>query len=268
MSNRSTNLEGALDSVQQAIEDVTLQAKTLLAATKRASRSASNGDLKTLRQVLPVLVEIADEANEAAVRASAAWAFKSEDDEERFFSSGQYQAELLASAKRAGVGLYEMEGFLAAFPSLIRILPKDRALTVDRKPLRQVRPSVVVRYLSELQGKPQRANPSRFLETLYAGYQLTSAAKGAKSRLVRLKDIYKTLTVLPAARKDYNEQEFARDIYLLDESGVSKTSDGSRMTLDVGATGSKSPTQLLRVVDRSGSPRTYYGVEFVPGKRS
>lgn len=266
MSDKSLTLEAALDSVQHALEDVVVRANTLAAAAKKAGRSASVGDLKALRQILSALVEIADEAGAASSRAAGAWAFKSEDQEEEYFSSGRYQTELMANARKAGLGLYEMDGFLAAFPSLIRVFPKDRVITVDRKPIRQVRPTQVVELLRKVQEKPKKTNPGQLLQTIYEAYQLTSAAKGSKSGIVRLLDIYKTLTVLPAAKKDYNQQEFARDIYLLDESGIKETSQGSVMRLDLGATGSKSPTQLLRVVDKSGAPRTYYGVEFVQRK--
>ena len=43
---------------------------------------------------------------------------------------------------------------------------------------------------------------------------------------VKLSDVYTVLTVLPGSARDYSRQELARDLYLLDQSGITKTRDG------------------------------------------
>jgi hypothetical protein len=125
----------------------------------------------------------------------------------------------------------------------------------------------LIKHLQAIQNKPTRTNVKQVLETLVRAYQLTAADNNARSGVVRLVDIYKNLTVLPSARRDYTQQEFARDIYLLDESGITEATNGLQMRLHSGASGSRSPRQLLRVVDRSGAQRTYYGVEFTEARR-
>jgi hypothetical protein len=104
------------------------------------------------------------------------------------------------------------------------------------------------------------------VDTLHRVYQLTVAEKGNLLGVARLVDVYKNLTLLPSARRAYSLQEFARDLYLLDESSITKTTSGHRFRLHPGATGSKSPAQLLLVVDRAGFKRTYYGIEFFVGQ--
>jgi len=51
----------------------------------------------------------------------------------------------------------------------------------------------------------------------------------------KLVDVHRVLTLLPGAARDYTRQEFARDLYLLDQSGVIDTKDGRRMSLPASA---------------------------------
>ena len=55
---------------------------------------------------------------------------------------------------------------------------------------------------------------------------------GSPAKLV---DVHRVLTLLPGAARDYTRQEFARDLYLLDQSGVVDVKDGRRMTLPASA---------------------------------
>ncbi len=55
---------------------------------------------------------------------------------------------------------------------------------------------------------------------------------GAPAKLV---DVHRVLTLLPGAARDYTRQEFARDMYLLDQSGVVDVKDGRRMSLPASA---------------------------------
>lgn len=265
--DESVTLEGALESVERSVGEVTDAAAKLVAAGKKARKAAVFGDLKLLRQSLEDIVDLADHAGEAAVRAEATWPFKTETDEEAYFADGRYQAELVDAAGRAQLGLYDMEGVLAAFPSLVRIVARNRTVEIDRKPFRPVRPSYLIDHLRKVQAKPGRTNVTQLVDALHKGYKLTIAEKSFRGGVARLLDVYRNLTILPSARKDYTLQEFARDIYLLDESGIAETSAGSRLRLHPGATGSKSPGQLLRVIDRDGAEKTYYGIEFGEGTR-
>ncbi|MBI3926513.1 MAG: hypothetical protein HY319_13310 [Armatimonadetes bacterium] len=75
----------------------------------------------------------------------------------------------------------------------------------------------------------------------------------------RLHDIYRALTLLPSARKDYSLQEFARDVYPLDGSGHRTSKGGLGYRLHPGATGAKNRPNLLVVVTREGAEQTACG---------
>jgi hypothetical protein len=260
MAANVPTMEEALTTAREAARQVVVQAGKLAGAGKKAVKATETGDLRTLRQVLAGIVDAADRARQSAEEATGAWAFSGEEVEEAYLADGRYQTELLTAASRDGLGLYPLDGVLACFPSLVRILPKERAVAIDRKPYRFLRPSHLVSHLKAIQAKPARNAASPFLQSLYQAYRLSLAGKKSSSRVARLTDIYKILTLLPGASRDYSAQEFARDLYLLEESRVRETSGGARLRFHA-STGTKS-TQVLRVVDRHGRERLYYAVEF------
>jgi hypothetical protein len=82
--------------------------------------------------------------------------------------------------------------------------------------------------------------------------------------VVRLVDIWNVLTMLPGQRAQYTKQEFARDLYLLDQSGVTGTPRSPRTLRWSASTGTKTPGTLV-TVSRSGQQQRYWGVSFETG---
>jgi hypothetical protein len=80
---------------------------------------------------------------------------------------------------------------------------------------------VVVDLLGAAQRRGPRFRPGPFLDSLRAAYELVIARQGKKADAVmRLIDVCAVLTLLPGQGREYTKQEFARDLYLLDQSGV------------------------------------------------
>jgi hypothetical protein len=79
--------------------------------------------------------------------------------------------------------------------------------------------------------------------------------------VIPLLEIYKLLTLLPGQAKEYSRQEFARDIYLLDQSGVTTTKKGFVISFPA-STGTKSTTNTIRVITQEGQEKRYYGISF------
>ena len=73
--------------------------------------------------------------------------------------------------------------------------------------------------------------------------------------------MHRVLTVLPGAARDYTRQEFARDLYLLDQSGVVACKDGRRMTLPASAL-TRGRGGVLATVTRGGQTKVYAGLAF------
>jgi hypothetical protein len=159
-----------------------------------------------------------------------------------------------------------LDNRLYCYPVLIRVLPGDRAVMIDRKRERRLRPSVLVRHLRDLQRRPPRFRPADFLNALYATYGVAVERRDGRKpgAVVPLGELYELLTLLPGQSREYSKQEFARDVYLLDQSGETTAKDGARLEFHSGA-GARVPCGALTVVTRTGAEKTYHGISFVAG---
>lgn len=68
------------------------------------------------------------------------------------------------------------------------------------------------------------------------------------------------LTLLPGQGREYTRQEFARDLYLLDQSGVTEVK-GRTMRLPA-STLTKKTTKVLSTVTKDGRQKLYSGISF------
>lgn len=244
-------LESACDSL----------ADTLKAATKveRAlHRAAVDGDLAKIRRLAAQLAEFAS-ATEAATRyAATTWTW-SEADEEKYLEE-HYEDELIEAGAKVGVRLDRLDDRLTAFPALLRVLPAQRAVRIDNKRVASLRCSKVLDRVVALQKGRPTLSPERFIELLFNAY-CRIVGKEHIEKGARLSDLYDLLTLHPEMRKQYDRNEFTRDIHLLDGSGVSTTRSGYELTLPA-STGTKSAAGTLHIVDAEGRTHSYYGIRF------
>lgn len=249
-------LESALARTETDLEVALRRAAVLNRELKRARAVAATGQVRDLRRGLDAAANAAREVADAANVAQSGYDL----DEEQLLASGAYTKELLAAAAQAGVAMQEEDERLLCYPSVLRLLPGDLTLEVDHRRERRLRPSVVVSILRRAQQAGPRFRPQPFLASLLAGYDLVLARQGkATGAVVKLLDVYGVLTLLPGQARDYSRQEFARDLYLLDESGV-RTARGRRLRLSA-STGTRQ-AGVLTTVARSGQQQRYWGVAF------
>ena len=76
--------------------------------------------------------------------------------------------------------------------------------------------------------------------------------------VVRLLDIYNALTLLPGQSRDYTRAEFARDLYLLDQSG--ETAGPGERRLRWAASSGTRQAGVLTTVTMSGQQQRYWGI--------
>lgn len=251
-----TKIERESDLLVKTVTDASV-------AIKKIRTAASVGDFQKLRVAL-------EEANEAASRLqqgldvmNQSWEF----DEVAYLSGTEFQQDLLAMAEQAGVDLIEHEGTLCAYPALVRVHPHDRAVTIDRVRETRLRPSLLIKRLKDLQTRPYRFKPHEFLTILYSAYSIAVGIRGkhllGTGIVIPLMEIYELLTMLPRQSFEYTRQEFARDLYFLDKSGVAKTKKGHHLHFHA-STGIKDATKTLSVITQGGRLRSYYGTSFIP----
>lgn len=258
MSEEVVGLEAALEAVERDADSAIRILGATLKAAKRAKAAAATGQLRDLEQAMDGAASLAAQAATSADELRASWTF----DASRWLESGAYAEELLAAAAAAGVRAVASDDRILCYPAIVQISSADAAVAVDRKKDRRIRPSVVVSHLQALQQRPPKFSPAAFIESLAAAYDYVATAKrmrpGAPARLV---DIHRVLTLLPGAARDYTRPEFARDIYLLDQSGVVDCRDGRRMSLPASAL--TRGGGVLTTVARSGQIKVYAGLAFI-----
>jgi len=158
--------------------------------------------------------------------------------------------------------VFEDDERLLCYPSLVRILPDQGALEVDRKRERRLRPSFVVGLLAAAQRRGPRFRPEPFLESLRAAYELVIARDAKRpDAVVRVLDVWTVLTMLPGQSREYSKQEFARDLYLLEQEGVTKSPRSGRELRWSASSGTRG-AGVLTTVTRGGQQRRYWGIAF------
>jgi hypothetical protein len=250
-------LESALSATQDSAESALKVAATATRELRKAKTAAQGGQVRELRRALSAAESLADELSAAVTQVRASCQV----DEEAYLASGEYAKELLATAAERGVAMFEEDERLLCYPSLVRVVASDSVIEIDRRRERRLRPSVVIGLLAAAQQRPPRFRPEPFLESLASGYQLVVArAESRPDAVARLTDIWAALTLLPGQGKDYTRPEFARDLYLLDQSGVHQTR-GGRMLRWHASSGTRT-AGMLTTVARTGQQQRYWGVSF------
>ncbi len=251
-------LEETLAATERAVDSALRSAAAVTRELRKALAGARNGQIREARKALAG----AHAATTGLANETRALREEFDPDEQAYMASGGYVKELLAAAEARGVRIFEEEDRLLCYPSLLRVLPGDAAVEIDRVRERRIRPSVLVELLARTQDRAPRFNAEAFLDSLRAGYELIVASEGKKGdAVIRLVDIWSVLTMLPGQRGQYSKQEFARDLYLLDQSGVTRTARNSREVRWSASTGTKGSGVLVSVA-RSGQRQHYWGVSF------
>jgi hypothetical protein len=251
-------LEATLGLTERQVEGALRTATSTVQELKRALAAARIGQVRDLRKALAA----AQSSAAGLAEDSRALAEGFDFDEQAYLSSGAYVKELLAAAEAQGLALVEDDDRLLCYPSLLRVLPGDAAIEVDKVRDRRLRPSVLVAALARAQERGPRFKAETFLDSLRSAYELLVASAGKPAdAVVRVVDIWSVLTMLPGQRGQYSKQEFARDLYLLDQSAVTSTPRSPRVLRWAASTGTKGAGALVTVA-RNGQQQRYWGISF------
>jgi hypothetical protein len=250
--------EAALATTERGLDAALRTIAATVRELRKAKTGAKNGQVRDLRKALSA-AEAAASALAQEVRATSAGF---DLDEQDYLASGAYAKELTAAAAAANVAMFEEDERLLCYPSVVRILPGDAAVEIDRVRERKLRPTVLVGLLATAQGRAPRFKAEAFLDSLRGAYELLVGREQKKpDAVVRLVDVWSVLTLLPGQSREYTKQEFARDLYLLDQSGVTSTPRSPRQLRWSASTGTKG-SGTLTTVARSGQQQRYWGVSF------
>jgi len=229
----------------------------LAKAVKQLEKAAAEGDLPKMQKASERLATVIESTRQDVMNARTAWPFSEE--EEEIYLRESYSSEVMATAEAEGLPMQRRDEGLVVFPSILRVLPGERAVRINRKKTSGIRPSRVVKALRDIQARKQKGTPENLLEMLHRAYLLVTGREYGKT--VTLVSIYEALTLLPGATSTYDQTDFVRDLYLLDRSGVKSTKSGASYSLPA-STGTKSARGVYSFVASDGETISYYGIRF------
>jgi hypothetical protein len=251
-------MEAMLAATEREVDAALRGATAAVRELKRALGAARTGHVRDLRKSLIAARDAAGGLADGTRLLADGFQF----DEHAYLSSGGYVKELLAEAEARGLSIVEDDERLLCYPSLLRVLPSDAAIEVDKVRERRLRPSALVTALARAQERGPRFKAETFLDSLRSAYELlVSGTDKRPDAVVRVVDVWSALTMLPGQRSQYSKQEFARDLYLLDQSGVTTTPRSRRELRFAASTGTKGAGTLVTVA-RNGQQQLYWGVSF------
>lgn len=232
-------------------------AAALAGMVKQLAKAAADGDISKIRRLSERLATLNESARQEVLNASSAWPFSPEQEEQYLRES--YASELMEVAQAEKFQLQQRDEGLIAFPSILRILPGERAVKINRKKVPALRPSRVVSALRDIQARKQKGTPEALLEVLHRAYILVAGP--AYGTPVKLASLYDALTLLPGSNVNYDQTDFVRDLFLLDRSGVTRTKSGVAYSLPA-STGTKAAKETYSFTAPDGETVSYYGIQF------
>ena len=100
------------------------------------------------------------ELTEAVNDAGVSWAFGDEEEVQYLRSDDGYAAELRRVASEKGLLIRERDGQLICHPFIVRIIPGERAVRIDKKKVSTIRPSHLTEVLVKAQSLPRAFRPN------------------------------------------------------------------------------------------------------------
>ena len=263
------NFEQAFSDTERAADSALISARQLSNRARALAKAAKTGNIAAVRRERANLKSAMAALSQEVDNANSAWSFQ-EEDEVRYLQDG-YADELAAVAQDVELSIYEEDDVLISYPSIVRILPGERAVRIDDKKDSNIRPSHLAKTLLDNQKKTGRFRPNRILESMYAvyseiagEYESGGEMLGDGGRVVPLARIYKMLTVSPPAKRgDYRRTEFAFNLYAIETEGPRVTTRGYRVDFPASTgTRRRRASDLFHCIAPDGQRITYYGVRF------
>lgn len=260
------NLEQAFSDAEKTAESARKSATGLATQAKALERAAKSGNIAAIWREQSKLDEALIGLQQEVRNAVSSWPYTDEEVEQ--YLKERYADELKDAAGGVGVKIYERDGILISYPSIVRVLPRESAVRVDRKRISTIRPTHLADLLLKNQTRSSGFPSARFLESLYTVYtEIVSGESTGRTvkdmgRVVPLANIYKLITALPGAAREYDRSDFARDLYILDADGPRQTRKGATVSFP-SSTGTRGrSSDLFIFVGPEGQSVEYYGIRF------
>ena len=156
------SLEQAFSDTERFAESALKAARGLTNQVRALERAAKAGNISAIKREQGRLSEALVVLQQEVQNAASSWPFS--DEEVAQYLNERYAVELQAAAADVGLKVFERDGNLFSYPSVLRVLPSENAVRVDRKKNSTIRPSHLAEQLLKSQTKTSGFTPARFLE--------------------------------------------------------------------------------------------------------
>ncbi len=247
----------------ERLEPAIKAARKGAAAAVASGKMLGDGNIKTLDRKLVEAEENLAQALDQIRACREQWAQSGAGD---YFGTDDYMDELLAALAEANVDVHRVADVLYVYPALVRLDTGTLSARIDKKLDPRIRPQTLAKTLKDIQNRPSRFPAGRFLTSLFRVYKALGSRNLKRGeewagKSMFLKDIYEVISAAPGS--DYTEQEFVRDIYLLDASGEELEVRGHVASLEA-SSGTRDERKTLSIITRDGQKRLYSTIRFDP----
>ena len=243
-----TNLSSLAKNLQDTAGKITSAAK----AVQKFRESGNLTEMKkTLENAKPLVGTLSERIDAVSQEVDSF-------DTHAYFVSGDFTRQFLEKCAEKGIDVKEGEkGVYELFPFKVRIYgSEDRAeeIWVNGKKEKTFRPEAVVERIRKEREKIYNANFNQgpFLSELVEAYETVCAKEGTRvGTNVSLTKIYKAMTPMARARKEYDQLSFAFDLarlYELGQENWKAPKTGKRYFIGTSRDGKSG----IRVLDRNG----------------
>lgn len=146
MSDRASapaGYEAELERLNRETVTLTKGMQAAIAVARKAQGASAKGNQSELTASIAAvrdqLADLYQRASELVARADF--------DIRSWMESGEYARELIELAEASNLRVIESDGKLLCYPSVLQLMPAEQAIMIDRKRVRTLRPSEVVRAL-------------------------------------------------------------------------------------------------------------------------
>ena len=240
------NLNPGQKELKDAVNSAVRQQKSLV-------KNIEEGNLTEVKKILPQLTDAVEKIKKQIDEiGSNVEAF----DTKAYIVSGDYTRQMLEACRDAGVDVKGEKGIYEMFPYKVRIVGDEEhaeEIWINRKKHASVRPKTLAETIRAGQEKLYKAsfNDTAFMGELAEAYDTSCLKSGARiGSYQALTKVYKTLTPMARARKEYDMQAFAFDLARIYEKGPESwvTKSGRYFTFGT----SREPGNGIRVLTSTG----------------
>jgi len=249
------NLEDALQTQEEQVDDLLKSATKYLAALKGWKKACQIGHLGNRAKAAAQAVELAPALAAPATEAADAWQF----DIRTYLESSDWRDELRAAMEKQGLRALEEGDNLISSPLIVRAVPGRSALALGKTNWPALRPRVVAAELKRLRERAGSGNSQEFADSLFAVAQRLSPGENAP--FAKFRDIYDLFSLTPGWKKDNPPAAFGQAIYALHRSGLQTTRAGRKFDFEY-PSGNVKDRDLYVVIAEDGRSIRYYGVQF------